>query len=189
MEKIESKREFKKDILLLLIGALLALIPSLLSSYIQGNSELQQLILDRKISTLKDYSKTYNKLVSDLLPKIELLEDQILYMHDIELKENKFDQEVSINANNNFKNFLNQYNNWLVDVNTQTLIINALYDTNLPLNTISYSDPLKNYSESNYGNELITKLKDDIIYLKKETVEQINSQQNIMGKLSLLIKD
>lgn len=125
MEDIPRKREFKNDVLLILIGALLASIPTLISTYMQGETQLKELILDRKITAMKEYLISYNKLVVDLLPKVEQLESRIIFLFDTYNDKNMIDKRDFIKLNSEFIELSHLHQSWIADVNTQTHIINC----------------------------------------------------------------
>lgn len=188
MDDILRKREFKRDVLLILIGAILASIPTLISTYMQGEVQLKQIILDRKITALKDYSISYNKLVVDLLPKVGQLESRILYYFDTDMVKSKVDKNKLINIYAEFEEYLNLHQSWIADVNTQTLIINSLFGTNLRIRNIYYFDPAKNNMIQKPPSQITKEILDGIISFKKIIVEDVNNRQEIMKELSFLIK-
>lgn len=188
MDDRSRKREFKKDVLLILIGAVLASIPTLISTYMQGETQLKEIILDRKITALKDYSTSYNKLVVDLLPKVEQLESRIIYSFDTYYDNNKVDKKMLIKIYSEFVEFLNLHQSWISDVNTQTHIINSLFGTNLRIRDIYYFDPERNNIIQKPSSQIIKEIKDGIISLKKIIVEDVNNRQEVMKELSFLIK-
>lgn len=188
MENSINKRELKKDLLLIVVGALLASIPTLLSTYMLEKSQLNQIILNHKISALKDYAQTYNNIVSDLLPKIEILENRIIYLTDNYTERNKFDKKMLEKIRDEFYEYLDRQQSWFAEVNANTLIINSLFEINLSLYEIYYFDPLKIDLENKTIKESLFELKKDIIELKKHIVRMINNEQNVMNKISYLIK-
>jgi hypothetical protein len=188
MEDKITKRDFKRDVILIMIGALLASIPTLISTYMQTESQLHQIILDRRIIALKDYSEAYNKLVSDIIPQAELLESQLLYIYENELKGKKVEKEKQIEIMTNMERLRYTHQNWITNINTQTLVINSLYDTDLSLYEILYLDPLRSTDENLTSIELAEKMQDDMIKYKKTIVDQMNAAQKVMRQFALLIK-
>jgi hypothetical protein len=182
-----SKREFKKDIFLLLIGAMLASIPTLISTYMQGESQLHQIILDRRITSLKEYSETYNRLVNNLLPRVQTLEDRVIYLHDNYLNKKKINKDVLLTVYKDFRELIILNETWKADINTQTLIINSLFNMGLPNYDIYYFDPLKTELEEKSELKRFEEMKENIIKIKKNIVDDINYQQQIMRQLSVIV--
>ena len=87
-----------------------------------------------------------------------------------------------------FIDFINRRQYWIAQVNTNTLIINSLFDSNLPLNKVYYFDPLGGYFEDTNVDNIVESLKHNVVELKKSIVDMINREQEIMHELSYMIK-
>lgn len=181
-------KNMKKEILLILLGAILASVPTLISTHMQNTAEEDQFILDKKIEVLVNFSKSYNKLVSNLLPQIEQFEEKILFISAQNSARKEISDSFFRSTYSDFINIINDHQSWLAEVNSNTLVINALYDINFPLYDIKYYNPIREDSSQNNINMLISILKDDTINLKKETIEQVNKTYKIMNSLSHMIK-
>ena len=81
MTESKTINDYKKDIVLIIVGALLGSMPVLISTYLQGQAQLHQIIFAKKLSVLKEYSTISNKFVSDILPKLEDLEARIVSLN------------------------------------------------------------------------------------------------------------
>jgi hypothetical protein len=147
MEK-ESKKSYFKEIVLILTGGILASIPTLISTNLQNKAQLQQLILDRKISTLKDYSSTYQKQATDIFFSMDKLEDDF-DKYSIRYSGKRFlPREALITLKKDIRSVIEKHNRWTAEMNTHTIIINSLFKTNFPqfkfssygLNDSTYSD-------------------------------------------------
>jgi hypothetical protein len=62
---------------LIVVGAMLASIPTLVSTHLQSRAELQQLVLDRRLTALKDFSIVANKAVSEVVPRIDFIQERL----------------------------------------------------------------------------------------------------------------
>ena len=94
MTKEKEKKDYRKEIVLVMVGAVLASIPTLISTYIQSRTQLQQLIIDKRVSALKDYSMAFNKLSTEIVPKFEKLEKRIEVLEDKYSKKQMTFEEV-----------------------------------------------------------------------------------------------
>jgi hypothetical protein len=137
---------------------------------------------------LKDYSISYNKLVVDLLPKVEQLESRTKYLHDTYFDKNKVDEKMLIKTYTEFLEYLNLHQSWISDVNTQTLIINSLFGTNLRIREIYYFDPERNNLIKKQLPQRLKEIKNGIVSFKKIIIEDVNNRQEIMKELTFLIK-
>ena len=185
----ESKpiNDYKKDIVLIIVGALLGSMPVLISTYLQGQAQLHQIIFAKKLSVLKEYSTISNKFVSDILPKLEDLEARIVSLNERYTQENTMDKNYFDQIIIDGKAYTEQIFSIFFELNTQILIINALFKSDISIIEFPYHNP----SENNVGNmsdkERIEEIKNNVIKLKKITVEQINKEYKMLKFLSSMI--
>src|ERR1044071_9367962 len=57
-------------ILLVIIGALIGIVPSILTTNLQAKVQLKQFLLDRQIATLKEYSTSFNFVTSNMMASV-----------------------------------------------------------------------------------------------------------------------
>lgn len=63
----------RREMFLVFFGAAISLLSSLLTSYFQGRSELDQLIFEKKIEALRSYASTYNESITKALAAIDAM--------------------------------------------------------------------------------------------------------------------
>lgn len=189
MENKSASKIYWREILLVLIGGLLASIPTLISTKMQVSAQLRQLILDRQIIALRDYSVSYQKLATDVLAtleKFEMMVDDFESEYKTKKNYSKVNSDKAIQLLTDFKVYLNKYRAWCADVNTQIIVVNILFNTNLAqFQLTDYGiDDSMTVSEKNYNTEQrITRLKTLISDLKKGHIKMTENHQALMDKL------
>ena len=192
MENKSASKFYWREIFLVVIGGLLASIPTLISTKMQVSAQLRQLILDRQIIALRDYNVSYQKLATDVLTAIEKFE-MMTYDFESEYKAKKNSSKV--NSRNveqlmtEFRVYLNKYRAWCAEVNTQIIIINILFNTNLDqFHFRDYgTDDLMSGFEKYTVEQSITRIKTLISSLKKDHIKMTENHQALMNKLRKLV--
>ena len=189
MENKSVSRIYWREILLVLIGGLLASIPTLISTKMQVSAQLRHLILDRQIIALRDYSVSYQKLATDVLTTLEKFE---MMIDDFESEYKAKKNYSKLNSDNwrqlqtDFQVYLNKYRAWCAEVNTQIIVVNILFNTNLAQSQFTdygIDDPMT-VSDKNYTIEQrITFIKNRISNLKKGHIKMTENHQALMDTL------
>jgi hypothetical protein len=187
---MKDKKEVKhywKEAGLVFLGAVLASIPILIASYIQTKAQQHQLILDRRISALKDYSIAYNKLATDFLPAIEKLDSMVAESERQFSEKQLTSDEINKNLNEPTEILLIKGRTWIAEVNAQTAIVNALFKTNLPQRTFSLDKPDTSNNSGESFEQYLKNSRDALNKLKTHTIENFNEQQKVINELSSIM--
>lgn len=155
----------------------------------QVSAQLRQLILDRQIIALRDYNVSHQKLITDVLPtleKFEMMVDDLESEYKAKKNYSKVNSDKAIQLLTDFKVHLNKYRAWDADVNNQIIVINILFNTDIPQSPfIIYGiDDSMTGSDKNYNTEQrITLIKTKISNLKKGYIKMTENHQTIMDIL------
>jgi len=177
------KKSILKDLMLILFGGLLAGVPPLVTTKMHVDSQSNNIMVERKISLLIDFSKTYTRIVTTILPQLEKLEDDIIEEVDKYFENGKRDVENFKIISTKFHNIVNDYQVWNVDFNSKTIIINTLFKTDLPIYDVVYFNPNSKKNEVPLDSTYID-LKRGVINLKKNVVQMVNNYQFVLVELS-----
>src|SRR5512140_1473663 len=66
-----------KEVGLVVLGAVMASIPTLTVAYIHEKNEVHRLVVDRQITAIKDFAACTNKAATQVLPDIEENDEKI----------------------------------------------------------------------------------------------------------------
>jgi hypothetical protein len=69
----QKSKNYWREIGLILIGAIIAAVPTIVNSRYQAKMELEQFLLDRQITALRDFSTSLNQLGHQSLSKTQVL--------------------------------------------------------------------------------------------------------------------
>jgi hypothetical protein len=188
MSENNDSRSFWKNILLVIIGALLSGIPLVLNANFEENERVHEFLLDRQIISLRDYSNSLCKVSSILLPKIESLEMRLVTFKK-EGKHNSKKRRQFINKF--FKDFFVYRDSDQAinsEINSAILLMNTCFEFKLPLRPFIYYDPLEKMNIHKSDPEIIKELLNYTTTLKKNTVEELNIELKILSDQALIIK-
>lgn len=180
-EKPELK-QYYKEAGLILLGAILASLPILVTNYMQTRAQQHQLIMDRRITALRDYSTSYNKLASDILPSIDQLEGMVTAAEE-QYTSRQLTNDEWDRLETQTDEVVSKVRSWVAEVNTQTVIVNALFRVNLNQRTFAVRKAAPTNGEKNSGDACLKCLKDTITGLKDHTIQNFNDQQKIIREL------
>jgi hypothetical protein len=190
MEKESRNKSYFKEIGLVLIGGLLASIPILISTNMQSKAQLQQFILDRKLSVLRDYSSSSQKLVTDLFFSMDQFEANI-DKYRTKFRGKRFlPVEILTILKADIRSVEDKYQRWKAENNTHTVIINTLFKTNLPqlkffdyeLNDSTFNDTSTVTWEKSFSN-----MEKRIVEFRKNCIEMAHNEQGMVDELIKLI--
>ena len=188
MTKEKEKKDYRKEVVLVIVGAVLASIPTLISTYIQSRAQLQQLIIEKRVSALKDYAMAFNKFATEIVPKFEKLEGRIKVFEDKYSKKQITFEEIDAALDEDLMNIEFQMNGLMADVNVNRMVINSLFQTKFPQLLLS-SEPKQETEPGNESAEQILKSHKERIARNKVAVLRIvDEEQARINKLALTIQ-
>ncbi len=188
----EYKKKYWHDLLLVMIGALSALLGGSISSYIQGDVTRKQLVLDRKISTLKEYSASYHQAAYKSLASIRqnIYELQIMQING-SLKSAAVDEAI--------KESIKSYSdtmNLAANVTTQGMMVYALFSEAAPpkpfmtqsITSGHDSEFSKRLAQAKSHKEAIAILIREFFKMEASVTENIEAHNKSIEQLALIIK-
>ncbi len=130
--------KFRESVLLAIVVAIGAaiggLIGSVVTSYVQARYQREQLLMERRLVAIKDYSACYYRLATEILPKFEAFRS--LFSEETKAsREKRPDDAAKLHQQElaACDEVRRQANVWTADMNTQTTIVNALFHTQYKL--------------------------------------------------------
>lgn len=187
--QLGEKKYYWKEISLVIIGALLASVPTLMSTRMSIQGQVKQLILDRQISALREYSIANQRLATEVFIVLNqftsLLQDSET---EFNIRKN-LPQQRWIQIREQFIKVESQYRIYVSELNTQTLIINALYKTDFPQERFKiWGEGIDDNNKKLSDEKLLADMLRQVLSTKKEFIERVNIGQIRIGQLSLLLK-
>jgi len=186
MKEKRDIKQYPKEAALVFLGAMLASLPLLITTYMQLRAQQRQLILDRQISALRDYSASYNKLATDVLPSIDEM-DEMVSQAQKQSAAHVFTPDDLARLTKEDGLLLNKSRSWIAEVNTQTAIINALCKTNGAARTFTVrrkDQPNAERKEQHTNDEWLQIIRNDLDEYRNSTTQNFNEQQKIISDLS-----
>jgi hypothetical protein len=166
---------------LLFIGGLLASIPTLISTEMQGKAQLRQLVLDRQITALRDYSASYQKIATDVFTSLEIYEMKVNRFESEFRAKKTFPKDNWRQLHTDVQNLKSKYKAWIAEVNTQVIVVNILFNTNISQLPFSVKDSTTTDSTNSTIQEDILAIKSLISDMKKDFLELVNNHQLIIN--------
>jgi hypothetical protein len=154
----KEKKDYRREIVLVIVGAVLASVPTLISTYIQSRTQLQQLIIDKRVSALRDYAMAFNRFATEIVPKFEKLEKRIEGLQDKYSKKQMTFEEIDAEIDEELMGIEFQMNSVMADVNVNRMVINSLFQTEFAQLNLS-QEPMQ---ETERGKEPDDQLLKDI---------------------------
>ncbi|HJP96736.1 MAG TPA: hypothetical protein VJ843_05215 [Candidatus Saccharimonadales bacterium] len=190
MGKEKEKKDYRKEVVLVIVGAVLASIPTLISTYIQSRTQLQQLIIDKRVNALKDYAITFNKFATEIAPKFEKLEKKIDALEDKYSKQQITFEEIDSQLDEELMNIEFQIDSWKADVNVNRMVINSLFQTNFETFQLNLpSDPKQETEQHSEPVEQVLKShKERIAKLKTRSLQIVDEEQEKINNLALRLQ-
>ena len=155
----------------------------------QAKTQLQQLIFERRLAALKEYSMAYDKAATIILPEVEKMELEIGDLGLEYFARRSRPEQINVKLNAHVFIIKNKVRDWIAEVNSQRIQINTLFNTNLPQ---------KEYSASNfeldpkYANmpfdKYLEELQETIVDLKNTITEIVKEEQKVINELTSMVK-
>ena len=123
MSEAKAHRQYWKEIGLVILGAVLASIPTLTSTYMHGKTQIQQLVLDRQLLALKDFSICHNKVATEVMPAIEKL-IRAIDGYEILYRQKHLKTRV-LPVGEEINGLRMSVHSWMAEYNSQRVVINA----------------------------------------------------------------
>jgi hypothetical protein len=190
MTKESGKKDYWKEILLVLVGGLLASVPTLISTQMQGKAQLHQFVLDRQINALKDYSTSSHKMATEIILGAENFERHVeKYESDYKAGRIKSDN-IEENLLDDFQSLQAKLLSSTSEVNSQTIVVNALFNENFQ------QHPLPNFDDANGAPRLesipfeqrMKRIKEKLADVRKNSIQIINIEQDRIKELEKRIE-
>lgn len=181
-------KKYWKEVRLVILGAVLASIPTLISTYMHGKTEIQRFIIDRQLSALKEYSICHNKIITDILPVIEKYDEEISSLYDEYLRNPTRGKVFISELKQSVESVMATHQKWSADFNSQRIMVNALFHVNIRPILLS-SPPYKDESGGKGGSieDRFKALKGSVAGLKQQLIKQIDEGQIAITELSSMI--
>lgn len=161
----------------MVLGSLLALVVSVCTSWLQSAAQRQQLLLDRKISALREYSRIGNK-GNDILFKIKVLEFD---WQNPRLSNAGSSKSAYVSPE--YPSIISQTISWESELNVEGTIVTALFKEQTPRFTLSKVFR-KSYPTNAPESLSIDATKKDVEFLRNSIIDTVEVVQNITEKLA-----
>ena len=190
MPKEKEKKDYRKEVVLVMVGAVLASIPTLIATYIQSRTQLQQLIIDKRVNALKDYAMTSNKFATEIVPKFEKMEKNIDTLKDKYSKKQITWEEIDSQLDEQLMNIEFQIDSWKADMNVNRMVINSLFQTKFETFKLNLPSDPKQETEQNTEpvEELLKNHKERIEKLKIASLQIVDNEQEKINNLALKLQ-
>ena len=191
MENKADSKFYWKEIVLVLIGGVLASIPTLISTEMQASAQLRQLMLDRRITAVKEYGASSQKLATDVLASLQSFEmtfDQVEYEYKVKKSLSKVNSDKWTKIQIDWEVFSNKYRAWCAEVNTQAIVVDMLFNTNLgqlPFPDFGTIVPIAVSDTDVSIEQRFAGIRTEISNIKKLQVQMTSSEQALMDRLRM----
>lgn len=134
-EQSKGAVHYLQQVGLVILGAIISIVPSFVMANRQAEIQMKQFILDRQVSTLKEYSASLNQIggkqlsgVRELFDELEMLEAKA----ELEEDENLPDDEEKIKQLQGLlRNLLTSSDEFIGNLNTQRTMVYAVFGCKL----------------------------------------------------------
>jgi hypothetical protein len=182
-------QEFRQQIITLVIGALVGLIPSLVVVTYQGKQEREQFLLDRKLTALKDFSAALTG-DGDMLAKYDELE--IVTARLIRFPDSSNAQDDFVRLSGDAMLLQDRYD---AKMQTQALVMSSMFGLRFPTSRFVSALRLDPADVSNIPSvngkerirlcrELLKKIPD----LKDGQIEIISDYEAVLNRIAIQIR-
>ena len=182
-------KHYWKDVGLVVLGAVMASIPTLTVAYLHEKNEVHRLVVDRQITAIKDFAACTNKAATQVLPEIEENDEKIASLYEQYkqhlITENEIASVLKKTVNTQRSTMLA----WQAEYNTQRAVINLLF--HVKLTAMNYSDPIDKQSPEIKTKSLeasLKELKDSKGSYRKAVLEVLDTSNRTIDYLGTMVE-